>query len=111
MGGASETASQAPLAAAEAAKTEALSLIDLHLGHLQRRELVSSDEMSDLLLDLRMLLTYVPTEVAEPDPPTEAVAFALTGSVGESGLSAKARSPSLTLAAQALQLGVPGNWA
>lgn len=53
-------------AAVDAAKTEALSLIDLHLGHLQRRELVSSDEMSDLLLDLRMLLTYVPTEVAEP---------------------------------------------
>lgn len=54
-------------AAVEAAKAhEALSLIDLHLGHLQRRELVSSDEMSDLLLDLRMLLTYVPDGTADP---------------------------------------------
>ncbi len=45
---------------------EAVLLIDRHLGHLQRRELVSSTEMSDLLLDLRMLLTYVPTDSVEP---------------------------------------------
>lgn len=55
------------LAAADAAKThEALSLIDRHLGDLQRRELVSSNEMSDLLLDLRTLLTYVPSEASAP---------------------------------------------
>jgi len=54
-------------AAIDAAKTgEALSLIDRHLGHLQRRELVSSNEMSDLRLDLRTLLTYVPADSVEP---------------------------------------------
>ncbi len=45
---------------------EALSMIDQHLGDLQRRELMSSTEVSDLLLDLRMILTFVPAEPAEP---------------------------------------------
>jgi len=36
--------------------TEALTVIDRSLGQLAARELVSSTEMSDLLLDLRLLL-------------------------------------------------------
>ncbi len=35
---------------------EALALIDRGLGDMQHRELVSTDEVSDLLLDVRMLL-------------------------------------------------------
>ena len=45
---------------------EALSLIDRGLGDLQRRELVSTAEVADLLLDLRTLLSFVPVEPAEP---------------------------------------------
>ena len=36
---------------------EALALIDRGLGDLMHRELVSTDEVSDLLLDVRTLLT------------------------------------------------------
>lgn len=36
---------------------EALRLIDSGLSDLMHRELVSTDEISDLLLDVRMLLT------------------------------------------------------
>jgi hypothetical protein len=36
--------------------TEALALIDRGLGDMQHRELVSTDEVSDLLLDVRLLL-------------------------------------------------------
>lgn len=36
--------------------TEALTVIDRSLAQLAARELVSSTEMSDLLLDLRLLL-------------------------------------------------------
>ncbi|NCG25203.1 MAG: hypothetical protein GWP47_13875 [Actinobacteria bacterium] len=43
---------------------EALSLIDRQLGSLQRRKLVASAEVSDMLLDLRMILTFVPAEPA-----------------------------------------------
>ena len=46
---------QAPEAAG--ALREALSVIDKALAQLAHRELVSSDEMSDLLLDVRSLLT------------------------------------------------------
>ncbi len=35
---------------------QALELIDRGLGDLQRRRLVSTDEMADLLLDVRSLL-------------------------------------------------------
>jgi hypothetical protein len=38
----------------------ALKLIDEGLGVMQHRELVSTAEMSDLLLDVRMLLTATP---------------------------------------------------
>jgi hypothetical protein len=41
----------------EATILEALALIDRGLGEMMHRELVSTDEVSDLLLDVRMLLT------------------------------------------------------
>lgn len=37
--------------------TEALAIIDRSLGELTHRELVSTSEMTDLLLDVRSLLT------------------------------------------------------
>ncbi len=37
--------------------TDALAIIDKGLSEMVHRELVSSDEVSDLLLDVRMLLT------------------------------------------------------
>lgn len=37
--------------------TEALAVIDRALGQMLHRELVSTDEVSDLLLDVRTLLT------------------------------------------------------
>jgi hypothetical protein len=40
----------------EAVIDEALRLIDTGLSDLMHRELVSTDEVSDLLLDVRMLL-------------------------------------------------------
>ncbi|HEU5149820.1 MAG TPA: hypothetical protein VFU19_04955 [Iamia sp.] len=47
--------------------TEALTVIDRSLAQLAARELVSTAEMSDLLLDLRLLLmTTDPGPVDEP---------------------------------------------
>jgi hypothetical protein len=43
---------------------EALAVIDRGLGDVQHRELVSTDEVADLLLDLRLLLVTA----AEPIP-------------------------------------------
>lgn len=43
---------------------EALALIDGNLRDLQGRELVAAAEVSDLLLDLRMLLAMQPVEPA-----------------------------------------------
>lgn len=40
----------------------ALALIDRGLGDLLKRELVSSAEVADLLLDVRSTLTFVPAE-------------------------------------------------
>ena len=37
--------------------TEVLALIDRGLNEMQHRELVSTDEVADLLLDVRLLLT------------------------------------------------------
>lgn len=37
--------------------TEALQVIDRALGEMLHRELVSTDEVADLLLDVRTLLT------------------------------------------------------
>ncbi len=44
--------------------TEALAVIDRSLPQLASRELVSSAEMSDLLLDLRLLLMAADVPVA-----------------------------------------------
>ena len=41
----------------EAVIREALDVIDGALAHMMRRELVSSGEVADLLLDVRSLLT------------------------------------------------------
>jgi hypothetical protein len=41
----------------EAVITEALSVIDKALSQMMRRELVSSGEITDVLLDVRSLLT------------------------------------------------------
>lgn len=48
---------------------EALAVIDQALVTMQHRELVSSDEVADLLLDLRVLLAAA----AEPLPVTSGV--------------------------------------
>ena len=45
--------------------TEALGLIDQNLGRMQRREVISADEMSDLLLDLRMALAAADSEAQD----------------------------------------------
>jgi hypothetical protein len=42
---------------------EALAVIDQALGTMQQRELVSTDEVADLLLDLRLLLATAPAPV------------------------------------------------
>jgi hypothetical protein len=44
----------------DAVITEALSVIDKALAEMLNRELVSTDEVADLLLDVRSLLTAVP---------------------------------------------------
>lgn len=44
--------------------TEAVALIDRGLAELQNRELVSTSEVADLLLDVRSLLALVSDEVA-----------------------------------------------
>ena len=41
---------------------EALAIIDRNLGEFNRRELVSSAEITDLLLDVRSLLVDSPHE-------------------------------------------------
>ncbi len=43
---------------------EALAVVDRGLGEMQHRELVSTNEVADLLLDLRLLLVTA----AEPVP-------------------------------------------
>jgi hypothetical protein len=45
----------------EAVIAEALSVIDKALGQMLRRELVSSGEVTDVLLDVRTLLTLPAT--------------------------------------------------
>lgn len=47
----------APLAEGERAVDEAVSVIDGALARMMQRDLVSSTEVADLLLDLRTLLT------------------------------------------------------
>jgi hypothetical protein len=52
----------------EAVIDEALRLIDSGLSELMHRELVSTDEVSDLLLDVRMLLTAAEMAAGSPEP-------------------------------------------
>ena len=49
----------------EAVINEALSVIDGALARMMRRELVSSGEVADLLLDVRTLLTAEPVALIE----------------------------------------------
>ena len=46
---------------------EALALIDRGLGQMTSRELMSTSEVADLLLDVRMLLASVPTDADVDD--------------------------------------------
>ena len=48
--------------------TEALAIIDRGLGQLLHRELVSTIEASDLLLDVRSLLAGAVDELDELEP-------------------------------------------
>lgn len=48
----------------DAVITEALAVIDAALAQMMRRELVSSGEVADLLLDVRTLLTHPAPAVA-----------------------------------------------
>jgi hypothetical protein len=47
--------------------SEALSIIDKGLGDMLHRELVSTDEVADLLLDVRMVLATTELPVSELD--------------------------------------------
>ncbi len=57
----------------EAVITEALSVIDGALARMMQRELVSTGEVADLLLDVRTLLTAEPANLVEPAVSTDAV--------------------------------------
>jgi hypothetical protein len=57
----------------EAVITEALSVIDGALARMMHRELVSTGEVADLLLDVRTLLTTEPAALVEPVVTTDAV--------------------------------------
>ena len=57
----------------EAVITEALSVIDGALARMMQRELVSTGEVADLLLDVRTLLTTEPASLVEPVVTTDAV--------------------------------------
>jgi hypothetical protein len=48
--------------------SEALEIIDRALGQMASRELLSSDEVADLLLDVRTLLAAYPGDDAERVP-------------------------------------------
>ena len=53
----------------EAVITEALSVIDGALARMMQRELVSTGEVADLLLDVRTLLTAEPARLVETVEP------------------------------------------
>jgi hypothetical protein len=57
----------------EAVITEALSVIDGALARMMQRELVSTGEVADLLLDVRTLLTTESVPLVEEIVTTEAV--------------------------------------
>ncbi len=50
------------LGASDAVIREALTVIDQALGQIMSRELMSSGEVADVLLDVRSLLTAKPVE-------------------------------------------------
>ena len=52
----------------EAVIQEALSVIDKALGQMMSRALVSSGEITDVLLDVRSLLTLPAATAVEPQP-------------------------------------------
>lgn len=52
---------------------EALTLIDAGLSGLQSRELISANEVADLLLDVRTLLTAVSLDDTDQPPADDAV--------------------------------------
>ena len=54
--------SESHLESHEAVIAEALAVIDQALGRVSNRDVVSSGEVADLLLDVRTLLTAVPAE-------------------------------------------------
>lgn len=54
----------------ETAVNEALGLIDAQILIMHTREIVSATDVSDLLLDLRLLLTPAGTPEPEPEPAT-----------------------------------------
>ena len=53
----------------EAVISEALGVIDNALAKMMQRELVSSGEVADLLLDVRTLLTAEPADLTESADP------------------------------------------
>ena len=55
---------EADVSSAAQVISEALTIIDRALGQMGGRELVSTDEVSDLLLDVRTLLTSPAQPVA-----------------------------------------------
>jgi hypothetical protein len=58
-----------PTAGDKQAITHALELIDRSLGTMHTRELVSSNEVSDLLLDMRSVLAAsVPAHIDDLEP-------------------------------------------
>ena len=59
--------------ASEAVITEALGVIDGALARMIQRELVSTGEVADLLLDVRTLLTTEPATLVEAVVTTDAV--------------------------------------
>jgi len=54
----------------EAVITEALSVIDSALARMMQRELVSTGEVADLLLDVRTLLTAESTSLVQTRRPS-----------------------------------------
>jgi hypothetical protein len=51
----------------DAVITEALAIIDKGLGDMLHRELVSTDEVADLLLDVRSLLVHPDSDALPTD--------------------------------------------
>lgn len=59
----------------EAVIAEALTVIDGALARMMQRELVSTGEVADLLLDVRTLLTAEPVHLVEVDEPVPSEAL------------------------------------